>query len=110
MGISKIKVRRLEAVLRKEKKEGAAAVDKDYESLTSKKRSSDELDDGSEVKEEEDVKNKEKLVVATKKGAAVLDQWLPESNLPACSSLDAINQRKLIWIFNKEKELCRLPA
>ncbi|CAM8930627.1 unnamed protein product [Rhodiola kirilowii] len=72
-------VRRLEAALRKEKKEGAAAVDKDSESLTSKKRSRDELDDGSEVKEEEDVKNKEKLVVATKKGAAVLDQWLPDN-------------------------------
>uniref|UniRef100_A0A7N0ZWZ7 Poly [ADP-ribose] polymerase n=1 Tax=Kalanchoe fedtschenkoi TaxID=63787 RepID=A0A7N0ZWZ7_KALFE len=69
-------VRRLEAALRKEKKE-TEAVDGVCEASTSKKRSREELKDGNEV-EEEDVKKKEKLVVATKKGAAVLDQWLPD--------------------------------
>lgn len=81
-GIKPTLVRRLETALRKEKKKKDAAADYDSKaSNDTKKRPREEEPDAKEVKEEEDgnARKKEKLVVATKKGAAVLDQWLPDN-------------------------------
>lgn len=81
-------VRRLESALRKESKQLLDTND----ASTGKKRSRDKGDsngpekrlckgdsnESEQIHEEVEGSKKEKLVVATKKGAAVLDQWLPD--------------------------------
>ncbi|KAK9281901.1 hypothetical protein L1049_004808 [Liquidambar formosana] len=85
-------VRRLEAALRKESKQ---SLDTNDASVTKKRprdshhgdsngsekrlcKDSEDPEETHQAEEEVEGSKKEKLIVATKKGAAVLDQWLPD--------------------------------
>ncbi|WOL12197.1 hypothetical protein Cni_G20962 [Canna indica] len=74
-------VRRLDAALRKEKKEAEAsakAVATDTNAKGARKRRRDKTEENAEDKEDDGESKKEKLITMTKKNGAVLDPFLPD--------------------------------
>ncbi|KAG4981789.1 hypothetical protein AAZX31_10G017700 [Glycine max] len=72
-------VRRLEAALRKQTtSDGGACSPRRTRKRARDSNHSEEIDVAEETKDEEEEEEEEKIVTATQKGVAVLDQWLPD--------------------------------
>lgn len=77
--LSLFQVRRLEAALRKETRNATSDVDAISTRRTRKRARDSDSNHTEEIAVAEEAIEDEKLVTATKKGVAVLDQWLPDS-------------------------------